>query len=226
MSALRQQYQLAGRPFIYDRYCSRLSDGETQRRMQIGEPHVVRMRIPITSTNHSASIASSSDIKNSFATRTALDDLVYGEVEFKNRLLDDQILLKSDGQPTYHLASVVDDYSMQITHVIRGEEWLSSTPKHLLLYQQLGWKPPKFAHLPLLVNADDKSKLSKRQNDAHVSWYRSEGWLPEGLINYVALLGWAPTATISSDSVMTMDDLITKVGSPSNFFRNSNDKTL
>jgi glutamyl-tRNA synthetase len=150
------------------------------------------------------------------AVVVTFEDLVYGQVEFQSRLLDDQILLKSDGQPTYHLASVVDDHLMEITHVVRGEEWLSSTPKHLLLYRQLGWKPPQFAHLPLLVNPHDKSKLSKRQNDAHVDWYRQNGWLPEALVNYVALLGWS----CGDSQIMSMQELISSF-SLQNVSRNS-----
>ena len=110
---------------------------------------------------------------------------------FNTTEVDDQVLLKSDGFPTYHLANVVDDYLMGITHVIRGEEWLSSTPKHILLYNALGWDLPQFAHLPLLLNPD-KSKLSKRQGDVTVEDYLDKGFLPEALLNFVAFLGWNP----------------------------------
>ena len=106
-------------------------------------------------------------------------------------MIDDQVLLKSDGFPTYHLAVVVDDHTMEISHVIRGEEWLPSTPKHILLYQYFGWNIPKFAHLPLLLNPD-KSKLSKRQGDVAVEDYRTKGYLKEALVNFVAFLGWNP----------------------------------
>jgi glutamyl-tRNA synthetase len=112
-------------------------------------------------------------------------------VEFASDRLDDQVLLKSDGYPTYHLANVVDDHLMGITHVIRGEEWLSSTPKHVLLYEYFEWQPPVFAHLPLLLNPD-RSKLSKRQGDVAVEDYRRKGYLPAALVNFVALLGWNP----------------------------------
>jgi len=110
-------------------------------------------------------------------------------VEFDTNNIDDQVLLKSDGFPTYHLANVVDDHLMRITHVIRGEEWLSSTPKHVILYDYFGWEKPIFAHLPLLLNPD-KSKLSKRQGDVAVEDYREKGYLKEALVNFVALLGW------------------------------------
>ena len=122
---------------------------------------------------------------------TEFTDLIRGKIQFDNKILDDQIILKSDGFPTYHLASVVDDHEMKITHVIRGEEWLSSTPKHLLLYQAFDWMPPAFAHLPLLLNPD-RSKISKRQGDAVVEDYLKKGYLPEALLNFVLLLGWNP----------------------------------
>ena len=118
-------------------------------------------------------------------------DLIRGSVTISHKILDDQVILKSDGYPTYHLAVVVDDHFMKITHVIRGEEWLSSTPKHVILFDYFGWELPKFAHLPLLLNPD-KSKLSKRQGDVAVEDYRSKGYLKDALVNFVALLGWNP----------------------------------
>lgn len=121
---------------------------------------------------------------------TSFHDEVRGEITFQNSDIDDQVLLKSDGFPTYHLASVVDDHEMKISHVIRGEEWLSSTPKHVLLYRAFGWELPVFAHLPLLRNPD-KSKLSKRKNPVSVLFYRDEGYLPEALLNFLALMGWS-----------------------------------
>ncbi len=122
----------------------------------------------------------------------AFDDLVRDRVSFQSDVIDDQVLLKSDGYPTYHLANVVDDHLMAITHVIRGEEWLPSVPKHLLLYRAFGWTAPVMAHLPLLLNPD-RSKLSKRQGDVSVEDYRAKGYLPEALDNFVALLGWHPS---------------------------------
>ncbi|MDP2671730.1 MAG: glutamate--tRNA ligase [bacterium] len=121
---------------------------------------------------------------------TSFEDLIRGKVTFKNSDIDDQVLLKSDGFPTYHLAAVVDDHLMEITDVIRGEDWLSSTSKHVLLYQAFGWELPVFAHLPLLRNPD-KSKLSKRKNPVSVLWYRQQGYLPEALRNFLALMGWS-----------------------------------
>ncbi|NOZ08665.1 MAG: glutamate--tRNA ligase [FCB group bacterium] len=155
----------------YDRHCIRLPRQEALDRMQ-SEPHVVRMKIPSERT-------------------IRFYDIIRDAVEFNCAEIDDQVLFKTDGFPTYHFANVVDDHFMEITHVIRGEEWLPSTPKHILLYEFFGWKAPKFAHLPLLLNPD-RSKLSKRQGDVAVEAYLQKGYLPEALNNYVALLGWAP----------------------------------
>ena len=121
---------------------------------------------------------------------TFFQDEIRGKIQFKNTEIDDQVLLKSDGFPTYHLASVVDDHLMEISHVIRAEEWLSSTPKHVLLYQAFGWQVPKFVHLPLLRNPD-KSKISKRKNPISLVWYKDQGYLPSALLNYLANLGWS-----------------------------------
>ncbi|KAJ3159752.1 Glutamyl-tRNA synthetase [Geranomyces michiganensis] len=136
--------------------------------------------------------------------KTTMHDLVHGQIEFNNRALDDTIILKSDGLPTYHLANVVDDHEMKITHVLRGEEWVSSTPKHLLLYKAFGWKPPLYAHLPLLVNRDG-SKLSKRQGDVHIESLMAKGYLPEALLNFVAFLGWGPGST---KELYPLDELV------------------
>ncbi|MEX0616331.1 MAG: glutamate--tRNA ligase [Candidatus Woykebacteria bacterium] len=121
---------------------------------------------------------------------TSFRDQVRGEITFQNKDIDDTIILKSDKFPTYHLASVVDDHIMEITHVIRAEEWLSSTPKHVLLYQAFGWELPTFVHLPLLRNPD-RSKISKRKNPISLTWYREQGYLPEALLNYLATMGWS-----------------------------------
>jgi glutamyl-tRNA synthetase len=156
----------------YDRTCLKLKSSEIEENLKNGTPYVVRMMIPDSRA-------------------VSFHDLIRGEVEFLSDQLDDQVLLKSDGFPTYHLANVVDDHLMGITHVIRGEEWLSSVPKHILLYEYFGWEPPKLAHLPLLLNTD-RSKLSKRQGDVAVEEYRARGYLPQALVNFVALLGWNP----------------------------------
>jgi glutamyl-tRNA synthetase len=125
-------------------------------------------------------------------------------VTFQREHVDDQVLIKTDGFPTYHMASVVDDHHMGITHIIRGEEWISSVPKHLVLYKFFGWDVPKMVHLPLILN-QDRSKLSKRQNDVAVEDYRDKGYMPEALINYMAMLGWSPG---SDQEMFDMDALI------------------
>ena len=137
-------------------------------------------------------------------TDIIFNDVIRGEVKVRGRDVDDQILLKSDGYPTYHLANVVDDHLMQISHVIRGEEWLPSTPKHVLLYKAFDWEAPEFAHLPLLLNKD-KSKLSKRQGDVAVEDYIAKGYFREAFVNFIALLGWNPTA---DREIFTIEELI------------------
>lgn len=131
-------------------------------------------------------------------------DLIRNEMSFHGKDIDDQVLVKSDGMPTYHLANVVDDHEMEVTHVVRGEEWLPSTPKHLWLYKAFGWTPPAFAHLPLLLNAD-KTKLSKRQGDVAAEDYIKKGYLKEAMINFIAFLGWNPGG---EKEIYTMDELI------------------
>ncbi len=172
LDQLRKIQQQKGLPPMYDGFCQKLSDQEIENNLRAKKPAVIRFRMPSTG-------------------QTEFNDLVRGKVIFDNQLLDDPIILKSDGFPTYHLANVIDDHEMEISHVIRGEEWLPSTPKHLLLYQALGWQPPEFAHLPLLLNPD-KSKLSKRQGDVAVEDFLKKGYLPEALLNFVLLLGWNP----------------------------------
>lgn len=135
----------------------------------------------------------------------SIEDLVRGKVTFDASLLDDQIILKSDGFPTYHLASIVDDHEMKITHVIRAEEWLPSTPKHIILYEAFGWEPPKFAHLSMILPPDRKGKLSKRHGATSVLEYRDEGYLPEALVNFMVLLGWNPK---TNEEFFTLEELI------------------
>ena len=153
----------------YDGKCRNLKQTESEERAK-NESFVIRLKVP-------------EDGETSFS------DLIRSEVTFQNDLIDDQVLIKSDGFPTYHFANVVDDHLMQISHVIRGEEWLPSTPKHVILYKYFGWELPQFAHLPLLLNPD-KSKLSKRQGDVAVEDYKTKGYLPQAMNNFVALLGW------------------------------------
>lgn len=156
----------------YDGRCRNLDPAIVNQQLAASTPHVVRMKMPKEGT-------------------TKFTDLVRGKIEFENKLLDDHILLKSDGFPTYHFAVVIDDHLMKITHVIRGEEWLPSTPKHILLYQMFKWKIPEFAHLSLLVN-EQKQKLSKRHGDVSVEDFKAQGYLPEALVNFIAFLGWNP----------------------------------
>ncbi|MBN1585734.1 glutamate--tRNA ligase [Candidatus Uhrbacteria bacterium] len=175
LEGMRMAQQAAGRPVTYDRQCLEwLSPEESKRLSDGGHPFVVRLKVPTSGL-------------------VEFNDAIRGKIGFRTDLMDDQILLKTDGFPTYHLANVVDDHLMGITHVIRGEEWLPSTPKHILLYRAFGWEPPVFAHLPLLLNPD-RSKLSKRQGDVAVEDYRNQGYLPEALTNFIALLGWNPRA--------------------------------
>lgn len=148
-------------PPMYDGHC---------RDKNLTKGLVIRMKIP----------------KNE---KIIVNELVRGELVFDSNTVDDQVLLKSDGFPTYHLAVVVDDHEMQITHIIRGEEWITSSPKHVLLYQYLGWEVPILIHTPIIRNPD-KSKMSKRHGHASVSWYKDAGYLPEAILNYLALLGW------------------------------------
>lgn len=171
LKALREEQEKQKLPQAkYDKHCAHLSNEEIQKNLSSGIPKVIRLNVESDNT-----------IK--------FDDIIRGHVEFESNNVDDQVLIKSDGYPTYHLANVVDDHLMKITHVIRGEEWLSSTPKHVLLYDAFNWERPVFAHLPLLLNPD-RSKLSKRQGDVAVEDYRDKGYLKEALINFVALLGW------------------------------------
>ena len=171
LEKLREEQQKQKLPQAkYDKHCLHLSKEEIIEKLASEIPKVVRLNVQ-------------SDEKIIF------DDIIRERVEFDSNNIDDQVLIKSDGFPTYHLANVVDDHLMGITHVIRGEEWLSSTPKHILLYEYFGWEKPHFAHLPLLLNPD-KSKLSKRQGDVAVEDYRDKGYLKDALLNFVALLGW------------------------------------
>ncbi len=171
LTALKQEQEKQKLPQTkYDKHCLTLTKSEIENNFSKGIPHVVRLNVEPNQ-------------------KIVFDDVIRERVEFDSNNVDDQVLIKSDGYPTYHLANVVDDHLMKITHVIRGEEWLSSTPKHVLLYDAFEWERSIFAHLPLLLNPD-RSKLSKRQGDVAVEDYRDKGYLKESLINFVALLGW------------------------------------
>lgn len=172
LDELRSYQKNSGLPPRYDKKCLKLKPEEIEQRIKKGEKYVVRLNIPKEGV-------------------VEFQDVIRGKIKFENKDLDDCILLKSDGFPTYHLANVIDDHDMEITHVIRAEEWLPSTPKHILLYQAFGFEPPKFAHLPLILGRD-KKKLSKRHGSVSILQYRKDGYLPETLINFLVLLGWNP----------------------------------
>ena len=171
LAEVRREQEAAKLPLGYDGHCAALAPEEAKARMEAGETHVIRMRVPAEG-------------------ECVLNDRLRGEIRIPWDQVDQQVLLKSDGFPTYHLANVVDDHLMGITHVIRGEEWINSAPKHLLLYGNFGWEPPQMIHMPLLRNPD-KSKLSKRKNPTSILYYRQAGYLPEAVLNYLGLMGYA-----------------------------------
>ncbi len=171
LDEVRAAQQAAKQTTRYDGHCLGLSKEEVQQRIAAGEPHVIRMKIPGEGD-------------------CVFTDGLRGEIRIPYSQIDMQVIVKADGMPTYHLAVVVDDHLMQITHVLRGEEWLNSVPKHQLLFEYFGWPVPQWVHLPLLRNPD-QSKLSKRKNPTSVTYYRDEGYLPQALLNYLALMGWS-----------------------------------
>lgn len=191
LEELRKEQTALKKPPMYDRQCRSLPAEEVQKQMNeftvAGKNPVIRFAIPLDG-------------------QTTVRDVIYGDITYENKVLDDQVILKSDGFPTYHLAVVIDDHFMEITHVIRGEEWIPSTPKHLLIYEAFGWTPTQFAHLPLIVNPD-KTKLAKRQGDASVEYYLKAGYLPEALINFIVLLGWNPK---TEQEIFSLPELIEK----------------
>lgn len=187
LDAMREAQMAAKRAPKYDKRCMKRSAADVAALLAANTPVVVRLNVEP-------------------GEELVFSDLVRGEVRFNSSDIDDQILLKSDGFPTYHLANVLDDHAMQITHVIRGEEWLPSTPKHLLLYRAFGWEPPVFAHIPLLLSTERK-KMSKRDGDVAVSDFLAKGYLPEALLNFVVLLGWNPGEG-SEREIFTLDELV------------------
>ncbi|MBI5613697.1 glutamate--tRNA ligase [Candidatus Gottesmanbacteria bacterium] len=171
LETMRKDQEARKLPPMYDGLCKHIPKEEAQKKIDEGAKYVIRLNVPEEGV-------------------TSFTDIVRGTISFENALIDDQVLLKSDGFPTYHLGVVVDDHLMNITHIVRGEEWISSTPKHILLYQFFGWELPVFAHVSLLRNPD-KSKLSKRKNPVWVSWFKEQGFLPEALLNYLATMAWS-----------------------------------
>ena len=185
LDAMRQQQREAKQPIRYDGHCRDASEAEIKAAIEQGQPVVVRMKVPPDGA-------------------TVVHDAFRDPISIENSQIDDQILLKSDGYPTYHLAAVVDDHLMKISHVIRAEEWISSTPKHLMLYEAFGWTPPVMMHMPLLRNAD-KSKISKRKNPVSLEYYERQGYLPEALLNFLGLMGWSMP---DERETFTLDEMI------------------
>ncbi len=171
LDEMRKNQEAQHLPPMYDGLCKTLDSTESEKRASSGEKYVIRLNV------------SDSGV-------TSFHDAIRGEISFENKLIDDQVLLKSDGFPTYHLGVVVDDHIMGISHIIRGEEWIPSTPKHILLYQFFGWEAPVFAHVSVLRNPD-RSKLSKRKNPVWVADYKAKGFLPEAIKNYLATMAWS-----------------------------------
>jgi len=185
LEAMRQEQMKRKQPPGYDRFCRNLTPGECAEKEASGIKPVVRFKSPMEG-------------------QTAFNDLLRGEIVFENGTLDDFVLLKSDGYPTYHLANIVDDHAMKISHVLRADEWLSSTPRHVLLYQAFGWQPPQFAHLPMILGPD-RSKLSKRHGATSITEYIEAGYLPEALFNFLSLLGWSLD---DKTELMTRDEIV------------------
>jgi glutamyl-tRNA synthetase len=189
LEASRKQQIAAKLAPRYAGTCRKLSVTDIETNIAAGKPFVIRMKVP-------------------WEGSTTFRDELRGDITFEHTNVDDQVLMKSDGFPTYHLANVVDDHLMQITDVIRAEEWISSTPKHLLLYQFFGWQAPRFWHMPLLRNAD-KSKISKRKNPVSLVYYRQAGFLPEAVLNFLGLMGGGMPAEINDASEkFTLDEMI------------------
>jgi glutamyl-tRNA synthetase len=185
LDEMRNEQMKKGQSAKYDGLCVGLSSDEVATRVAANEPRVVRMKVPESGT-------------------CVVQDKLRGEIEIDYAQVDMQVLVKSDGNPTYHLAVVVDDYLMEITHIIRGEEWINSAPKHILLYQYFGWPMPELIHMPLLRNPD-KSKLSKRKNPTSINFYKRMGFLPEAVCNYLGMLGWSMP---NEEEKFTLDEMI------------------
>ncbi len=185
LSKIRKEMELKGLPPSYDRHCRNLEEEEIRKYLKEKKKWVIRLKVPLEG-------------------KITVKDEIHGRIEFDLSLIDDQILIKSDGFPTYHLASVVDDHLSKINWVIRSDEWLSSTPKHLLLYKYFNWKPPKFAHLPMILGSD-KKKLSKRHGALSILEFKKQGYLPDALINFMAFLGWNPK---TEEEIFSLKELI------------------
>jgi glutamyl-tRNA synthetase len=186
LEALRDAQRSQKTPPKYDRTCRSLSPEEVAENLAAGRQSVIRLAVPDNQT-------------------VTFTDLIRGEISFSTSDVDDQVLLKSDGFPTYHLAVVIDDHLMKISHIMRGEEWISSTPKHILLYQAFNWKIPVYAHLPVYLNPDGKGKMSKRKGTVSAQVFLDQGYLPEALLNFFMILGWGRD---DQRELMTLDEYI------------------
>lgn len=184
LDKMREFQRINKLPMMYDRRCRNLSEIDAMKLEESGKPFVIRLAMPL-------------------AGKIEFVDKVRGKVEYESHLIDDQVLIKSDGWPTYHLANVVDDHLQEITHVIRGDEWINSTPKHVVLYRAFGWDLPSFAHAPI-IKGPDGAKLSKRHGDTRCLDYRDKGYLPEAVANFIALIGWSPG---DNRELMSMEEL-------------------
>ena len=187
LAQVRLEREKAKMPSGYDRHCRALSSQRQRELLEASTPFTIRLKVPS-------------------GGKVVFIDLIRGPIEYSTDVLDDPVLLKSDGFPTYHLANVVDDHSMEISHVLRGDEWIASTPRHVLLYEALGWPPPLFAHMPVILSPDG-GKLSKRKGAASVMDYKRAGFLPEALFNFLAFLGWSPGEGDQRE-IMTREELI------------------
>jgi len=183
LEAVRREQEASKEAPRYNRRCLHLTDAERAAFEAEGRPYVIRFRVE--------------------AEKIVFDDLIRGEVEFDNALLGDFVIVRNDGMPLYHFVVVVDDEAMEITHVVRGEDHLSNTPKHIALIRALGYREPRFGHIPLILNPD-RSKMSKRKSQTSISAYREEGYLPEAMVNFMAFLGWSPG---TEEEIFSLDEL-------------------
>ena len=186
LDSLRASQKAAGQVPKYDQHCFHLSKTEIQKNLDNKIPYTIRMVIPKNET-------------------IIFEDVIRGKIKFNTNDVDDQVIVKSNGIPTYHFAAVIDDHLMNITHVLRGEEWLTSTPKHLLLYKYFGWEPPIFAHLTVILNPDGKGKLSKRHGATSACSFLDDGYLPEAMLNFLMFLGWNPG---NNQEFFTLDEFV------------------
>ncbi len=186
LEKVREELKANKQPPKYDKHCRSLTSAEAQAKKEAGESCVIRLKVPEDKP-------------------VVVDDLLRGEIIINSNQVDDQVLLKSDGYPTYHLAVVVDDHLMNISHIMRGEEWISSAPKHVLLYEAFGWEKPTFVHIPVFLNPDGKGKMSKRKGTVSARSFLDRGYLPEAMLNFFMILGWAKE---DQEEVMTLAEYI------------------